>query len=234
MTVTDEQLAALVDGELSEFEAAQVRRAIEADPALAQKAAALQSVTAALSAHYDPILAEPVPAALSAPIAQAAKVVNLSAARQARQTWLQRPIVRYATLPALAASLVLVIFVGRGGDGGQRGYAEPQLAAALDGMSSGQAASDGTKFLLSFRDHSGSACRAYSGQAGAGIACHDDKGWKVVKTSAPAARSGSDYQQAGSDDADIMATAQDMAANGAMAPEEEAAARRSGWIKAMP
>ena len=229
MIVTDEQLAAFADGELSEFEAAQVRRAVEADPALARQLAALEGLKSALSAHYDPILAEPVPSALSDPIAQAGKVIDFKAAREVRRRWFQRPAVRYAALPALAASLVLVIFVGRGGDGGAAGYAEPQLAAALDGTPSGQAAGDGTKMLLSFRNQAGSACRAYSGSAGAGIACHEDKGWKVVKSGADGAGSGSEYQQAGSDDADIMAAAQDMAAAGAMAPEEEEAARKSGW-----
>jgi hypothetical protein len=229
VTVTDEQLAALADGELSEFEAAQVRRAVEADPALVQQLAALQGLKSALAAHYDPILAEPVPAALSDPIAQAGKVVDLAAVREARQRWFQRPIIRYAAMPALAASLALVIFVGRGGESAVAGYAAPALAAALGEIPSGQAAGDGTKMLLSFRDQNGSACRAYSGSGGAGIACHDDKGWKVVKSGAAGAQQGSQYQQAGSEDADIMAAAQDMAADGAMAPEEEAAARKSGW-----
>lgn len=230
MTVSGERLAAYADGELSEFEAAQVRRAIEADPTLADQLAALEGLKAALAAHYDPIFAQPVPAALSDPIVQAAKVVDLAAAREKRQRWFQKPVVRYAALPALAASLLIVVFVGRGGESGTAGYAAPQLAAVLDGTLSGETGRDGTKMLLSFRDQSGSACRAFSGKAGAGIACHGDKGWKLVKTGAGSGQSGSEFQQAGSGEAEIMTAAQDMAANGAMEPEEEAAARKAGWV----
>lgn len=234
MIVSDEKLAAYVDGELGDFEAAQVRRAIEADPALAEQEAALRSLKAMLSAHYDPILAEPVPPALTEPIAAAAKVVDIGTARAARARWFQRPLVRYAVLPALAASLVLVIFVGRGGKGGPGDYASPQLAAALDGTLSGQTGGDGTRMLLSFRDQAGSACRAYAAQDSAGIACRDDKGWKVVKRAAAASRQETQYEQAGSEDAAIMAAAQDMAAAGAMSPDEEQAARSSGWRKQSP
>ena len=229
MTVSTEMLAAYADGELSEFEAAQVRRAVEADPVLADQMAALEGLKAALAAHYDPILAQPVPAALSDPIVQAGKVIDLSAAREARQRWFQKPVVRYAGLPALAASLLIVVFVGRGGENGTADYAAPQLAAALDGTLSGETGGDGTKLLLSFRNQSGSACRAFSGSAATGIACHDDKGWKLVKTGAARSRSGSEFQQAGSGEADIMTAAQDMAATGTMEPEEEAAARKAGW-----
>jgi hypothetical protein len=104
----------------------------------------------------------------------------------------------------------------------------------LDGTASGQAAADGTKPLLSFRDQGGAACRAYTSASGAGIACHDAKGWKLVKTGAASGPSGSEYQQAGSGAEEIMAAAQDMAADGAMAPEEEAAALAAGWPKAKP
>ena len=229
MTVSTEMLAAYADGELSEFEAAQVRRAVEADPVLADQMAALEGLKAALAAHYDPILAQPVPAALSDPIVQAGKVIDLSASREARQRWFQKPVVRYAGLPALAASLLIVVFVGRGGENGAADYAAPQLAAALDGTLSGETGRDGTKMLLSFRDQSGSACRAFSGNAAAGIACHDDKGWKLVRTGAGGGPSSNEFQQAGSGEADIMTAAQDMAANGAMGLEEEAAARKTGW-----
>lgn len=229
MTISFEQLAAFADGELGEFEAAQVRKAVAEDPALAAQLAELESLRKTLSAHFDPILSEPVPVRLSAPIEAADKIVDLSAVREARRRWFQHPVVRYAALPALAASLVLVIFVGRGGEPGPAGYAAAELAAALDGTLSGETAKDGTQMLLSFRDEAGSACRAYANGPSAGIACHDDKGWKLVKSGKAGAKSGSEYQQAGSDNGDIMAQAQEMAAGGAMAPEEEEAARKSGW-----
>lgn len=234
MYVTDEKLAAYVDGELDEFEAAQVRRAIEADPALAEQEAALRSLKAVLSAHYDPVLTQPVPPALIEPIAAAAKVVDIGTARATRQRWFARPMIRYAVLPALAASLVLVIFVGHGGRGGAGDYASPQLAAALDGTLSSQTGRDGTKMLLSFRDQAGTACRAYAAPDSAGIACRDEKGWKVLKRAAATSRQNTQFEQAGSEDAAIMAAAQEMAAAGAMSPDEERAARAAGWRKQAP
>lgn len=229
MTVSDEQLAAYADGELSELEAAQVRRAVAADPALARQLEQLEALKSVLSAHFDPVLTQPVPDRLTAPIAAAAKVVDLGAVRAARRGWLQQPAVRFGSLAALAAALVMVIFIGRGSEPVGAGYAPAELAAALGEGLSGQKAADGTKLLLSFRDNSGNACRAFSGQGQSGIACHDAKGWKLVKTGAAGGGSGSEYQQAGSEDAAIMAAAQDMAAGDAMTPEEEAAARQAGW-----
>ena len=229
MTVSDEQLAAYADGELSDFEAAQVRRAVAADPALARQLEQLQDLKLMLSAHFDPVLAQPVPDRLTAPIAAAAKVVDLGAVRAARRSWLQQPALRFGALPALAAALVLVIFVGRGSETAAADYAPPQLAAALGEGVSGQKSADGTKLLLSFRDTSGNACRAFSGKGQAGIACHDAKGWKLVKTGGASSIGGNEYQQAGNEEAEIMAAAQDMAAGDAMTAEEEAAARGAGW-----
>lgn len=229
MTVTPEKLAAYADGELSEFEAAQVRRAVEADPALARQLAQLQSLSAMLSDRYDPILQQPVPETLTAPITQAAKVVDLGEVRAARQRWFERPSLRYAAGPAIAAALVLAVFVGRGPSGPGEGYADAQLAAALDRNLSGETSADGTRVLLSFRNDAGEACRAWSGAAKGGIACRDADGWKLRKEGDAAKAQTGEFQQAGSGDAAIMAAAQDMAAGNALDRAQEEAARAAGW-----
>ena len=228
MTITPEQLAAYADGELDDLTAARVRRAVEADPALASELAQLSALRTMLAARFDPVLTEPVPERLIAPINAAAKVVSLSDVRAARQSLWQRPQFRFAAGSAIAATLVIAVLVGRPG-GAPAGYADGQLAAALDGVSSGQTGPDGTKLLLSFRTDNGTACRGFAGKSASGIACHDDQGWKLEAVGGAGPQQTAQYQQAGSADAAIMAAAQDMAAGPALDAAAEQAARAAGW-----
>ena len=181
-----------------------------------------------LAARFDPVLADPVPARLTKPIEDAAKVVSLNDVRAARQSLWQRPQFRFAAGSAIAASLVIAVLVGERG-GTPNGYADSQLAAALDGTLSGQTAPDGTKLLLSFRDARGSACRGYASPSVGGIACRDDQGWKLNMIGHTGVTSTTQYQQAGSADAAIMAAAQDMAVGPAFDASAEAAARKADW-----
>ena len=228
MTITPEQLAAYADGELDDVTAARVRRALEADPELAGNLAQLTELRGLLAARFDPILDEPVPDRLTQPVEAAAKVVSLSDVRAARQKLWHRPQFRFAAGSAIAASLVVAVLVG-GRGGVPAGYAETQLAAALDNTLSGQTASDGTKLLLTFRDRNGAACRGYAGTAASGIACHDERGWKLEAVGQAGLGQTTQYQQAGSADAAIMAAAQDLAAGPALDAEAETAARKAGW-----
>lgn len=228
MTVTSEQLAALADGELDEMTAARVRRAVEADPALASELEQLMQLRSTLSARFDPILAQPVPEQLSRLIEDAAKVVDLGQARAARQKFWQRREFRLGGGLAVAASLALVVLVV-GRDGQPAGYAGTQLAMALDDTLSGQTAPDGTRLLVSFRDNRGQACRGFASNASRGIACRDDRGWKLEMTGGADAPASTQYRQAGSADAAIMQAAQDMAAGPALDSAAEQAARAGGW-----
>ena len=228
MTVTPEQLAAYADGELDEMTAARVQRAIADNPRLARDLAQLTELRSMLVARFDPILAEPVPERLSAPIQDAAKVVSLDAARQARQPLWHRPQFRLGAGAAIAASLVVAVLVsGRGGT--PQDYADEQLAAALDGTLSGQTAPDGTRLLISFRNGEGAACRGYAAQTVGGIACHDDRGWKLKALGGADPQQTTQYRQAGSDDGAVMAAAQEMAAGPAFDAAAEDAARKAGW-----
>lgn len=95
MTITSEQLAALADGELDEMTAARVRRAVEADPALASELEQLIQLRSMLSGRFDPVLTQPVPDRLSKLIEDAAKVVDLGEVRAARQKLWQRQEFRF-------------------------------------------------------------------------------------------------------------------------------------------
>lgn len=228
MTITSEQLAAFADGELDEMTEARVRRAVEADPALARELEQLMQLRSTLSARFDPVLAQPVPEHLSKLIEDAAKVVNLGEARAARQKFWERRDFQFGGGLAVVASLALaVLLVERNAQPAD--YAGTQLAVALDDTLSGQTSPDGTKLIVSFRDRRGQACRGFSGNASSGIACRDDRGWKLEMTGKGATASSTQFRQAGSADAAIMAAAQDMAKGPALDSAAEKAARADGW-----
>lgn len=138
MSVTREELMAYADGELAGADAARIEAALSADPALAREVAAHRALRARLKGQLDPVRDEPVPDALSAMIAAAAREDEHGAARPAQA---ERPKVislayvreerarkraertQEATTPppaglrwgnglAIAASLVLGLFLG--------------------------------------------------------------------------------------------------------------------------
>ena len=228
MTISPEELAAYADGELDQVTAVRVRRAIEDDPQLASELAKLTALRTMLAARFDPILAEPVPGRLSQPVADASKVVSLAEVRSQRQSLWQRPQFRIGAGAAIAASLVVAVLLG-GRGGSAQGYADTQLTSALDETLSGQTAPDGTRLLISFRDNGGAACRGYSAKDTSGIACRDNRGWKLKVLGGSAEQQSAEYRQAGSGDAAIMAAAQDMAAGPAFDAAAEAAARKADW-----
>lgn len=237
MSVTEEMLAAYADGELGAAEQAAVEAAIAQDPALARKVEAHRALRATLSAHYAPLAAEAVPPALAALLAShtpasdsggGAEVVSLAAARQKRGL---APVMRrWAPVagPALAASLVLAVlqpWQGRAPEG----YAQGDLAAALDTqLAATQPDGAATRILVSFEREGGGLCRAWRGEGSGGIACRDTTGWKIERQFALGETQGTAFRQAGSE-ADLLAAAQDMAADGALDAAGERAARDRGW-----
>jgi len=235
MTVTREQLAAYADGELSGEELARVEAAIAADPALAREVASHRLLKATLGSHFAPILDAPVPERLTQAVrggtgGGGAEVVDFAAARDKRQERRSGlPRWTWAAIPALAASLALAVVLTRPGAPGA-GYADAQLASALDDqLVASQPAGAQTRILLSFADKQGDLCRAFAGAAKSGIACRDDRGWRIAKTMGGGAAEMGEYRQAGSPDAALMAAAQDMAAGPALDAAQEQAAKAKGW-----
>lgn len=232
MTVSPEEIAAFADGELTPTRSAEVAAAVAQDPGLAAQVERHRRLKATLSARFAPILDAPVPDRLSGLLEQAPpnQVIDLTAARQARaerRSWLQRGA--WIAGPALAASLVLVL-MQPGGDGPREGYASGQLAAALDTqLVATQPADAPTRMLLSFRDGSGQFCRAFTGADSAGIACRETSGWKLRQVGASASGAVTEFRQAGSGEAAILAAAQEMASGPALDADAEARARGLGW-----
>lgn len=246
MTITPEQLAAFADGELSEADAHAVAALVAQDPDMARTVAEHRALRERLSAHFTPILSGSLPDRLTAPLAKPeAQVIDFAKVREQRanqqpvtqQKGQRRSTLRWAWIaaPALAASLVLaVVLPNRDGRetaliNGQA-YAAGPLASALDSeLSAVQPASAQTRILLSFKDSAGTYCRGFSGKAQAGIACRDGQGWQLRKVIGGSDGKTSDYRQAGSDDAALMALAQDMAPDGALDAAQEQAAKARGW-----
>jgi anti-sigma factor RsiW len=109
MTISAEEIAAYVDGELDEAARSRVMLAALADMELADRIAAQRALRETLKAHFAPVGEAPVPDAWAQMIRQEiapAKVVNIADARKRR----------FGAAPwvgmAVAASLALGVFVG--------------------------------------------------------------------------------------------------------------------------
>ncbi|MEO0997278.1 MAG: hypothetical protein AAFX58_07145 [Pseudomonadota bacterium] len=207
---TDEKLSALLDGELPQLEASELRRAIAADSALAVRYDTLRQANEALRAAYLPIADEPLPEAVvalvnQAPVAADDNVVPLT---RGRRVW--RPLL------AAAAALVVGLFAGlqlaeRGapypGIGPGVIATDDLLHRALEHERSGQTAGiagTGAVPQLTFRSRDGSYCREVLAPRPAGavraLACRGNGQWTVLLTAFDAATDSSDgYSIAGAD-----------------------------------
>jgi hypothetical protein len=228
MSVTREELAAFADGELGNDRRAEVQAAIAADPDLAREVEAHRALRARLASHFAPILEKPLPEAMTAPL-QTPNVIDLGAARTARSDGHAR-IPRWGWIagPALAASLIIVLFVSQ--ETAPAGYADQQLATALnDQLVATQPDNAPTQILLSFRSNEGAYCRVYADKSGDGIACKDAQGWRLQETVTGKSRDDSEYRQAGSPRSALMMKAQAMSDGPALNPAQEQSAQAKGW-----
>ncbi len=228
-----ETVRAFVDGELDDLTAARISREAETDDQLAAAIAAERALRDTLGAHFDRVLAEPIPERLTAPIDDARKVTSLDEARNRRFGFNSRTF-RWAG-PAIAAALVLALVIPAM-QGGQTethnglSFASNDLAQALDSqLVADQQQGGETRVLLSFADAEGTLCRGFARADLSGIACREDGGWHLRVQRDGVDVSANDYRQAGSVDAAIMAAAQDMAAGPALDAEQERAARARNW-----
>lgn len=227
MTVTPEEIAAFADGELDPQRQAEVAAALAADPALADRVRVHRALRRRLAAHFAPILDAPLPGQLTSSLRTSAEVVDLTTARQRRAG--PRLIRRWGWLaaPALAASVAVAVFLPGGNDAA---YLGGDMAAALDRqLVAEQSREATTQVLLSFRDETGTYCRAFTAPTQSGIACREPDGWRL-RVGAPGGRSqGGEYRMAGSNTAALLEEAQAMAAGPALDAGQEAAARARGW-----
>ncbi len=240
MTIEPEDLSAMLmayaDGELDPISAKRVERAIANDPSLADEVAQQRQLRAMLEASFAPVAAAPVPDAIRQ-LVPATPVIDLASVR-ADRTASARPRGwrAWGTGGAIAASLVLGLMIGqRMGEGpvvtrGGALIAAGQLARTLDTqLASAQPGDAPLRILVSFRNQSGDVCRSFSGAAISGIACRDDQHWVLRETRGGLPDAQTEFRQAGSTDAALMADAQSMMAGDPLDAAAEAAAKAKGW-----
>jgi hypothetical protein len=230
MTPSPETIAAYADGGLEGEALREVEAAVAADPALQAQVAAHRALKRRLGAHFAPIAEESVPDSLVRAVRGGGEVVDFAdAARRRARPAASSPWRRYAG-PALAASLVLGL-IGVGLRQQQSSdYAHGEIAGALEGqLAETQSPQAPVRILLSFRDGAGAFCRGFSSAAQSGIACKDDRGWRLRKVVGGEEAAPGDYRQAGSADADVLAAIQDMARGEALDAQAERSAMQRGW-----
>lgn len=224
MTDDRTRIGAYVDGEMDEIARRRFEAEMAADPALARTVAAEEKLRAALRARFDPLLDAPVPPALTALVAEQAKVVPLAA---------PRPRWSAGALAAIAASLVLGLALGT------QLRPEPELRSAGSGVIAGgalgealetrlaAAGGEGVRIGLTFRATDGAWCRTFAQGAQAGIACRSADGWQLRRLDVAPQAGSTEYRQAGS--GEIAAAAQEMAADAPLHAAAERALVGGGW-----
>jgi hypothetical protein len=249
---TDAQLAAFMAGTLEDDALIDaIEAALNADPALAERAEALAAgddTAAAVRDAFAPVLSAPLPERLTKIVTApaTAEVVDLAAARIVRDlptpandtgsSW------RWPQFGAMAASLALGVLIGGplltgGGSGdapagGSLVLASADVTAMLDTAPSGQAvdlASLGTgEVVLTFRNADGQLCRQFMLEAGGStsdaLACSgDDSNWQIEAFGRRAAPAG-EMKLAGGDAAvSVVAAVDAMIASDALVGADEAA-----------
>jgi anti-sigma factor RsiW len=255
MAVTEEMIMAYADGELDATGAAQVEAAMAADAEIVRQVEAHRSLRASFAGAFAGVLNEPVPerlvAAASKPTPTADNVVSLANFRSRSEPAARQGPSRWAQFGAIAATLMVGLFVGRlwmvqpsaplavGQDGAIA--ARGQLATALnDQLASGGQAGNGAagdqavKIGVSFRSTDNSYCRTFQlnqGRGVAGVACREPKGWAVRMAMASAPQSASaGYRTAGTETpTPVLEAIQSMIAGDPLNAKGEAAAKAAGW-----
>lgn len=231
-----EMLMAYADGELDPISAKRVERAIASDPLLADQVKQHRQLREILERGFGPIAEAPLPESLRNMV-PLAPVIDFATARAARlRPSLSRRWGAWGTAGAVAASLVLGLLIGQRIDQGpfaNRGgvlVASGGLARTLDTqLASVQPDNAPLRILVSFRDQSGSVCRSFLGAAISGIACRDDEGWVLRETRGGVRAGKTEFRQAGSAEAALLADAQAMMAGDPFDAQAEAKAKANGW-----
>jgi hypothetical protein len=225
MTISDDILSALIDGELEPAEAERVEILIARDPALAQRFERLRRADVHTQEAFEPFVSVPI---------------ELRAAAGAFDTWRRFAAVGAASLAACAAGLVLGLSLSRDDMGRLLALdsgvvASPNLTRGLDETASGGEARHGgvrVAPLYSFRDRDGRACRVFQASlrnsAIEAVACREGESWRLAAL-APATPSAGRFSQAGGDDAQVIESAVDALGPTEITGVEERALIARGW-----
>ena len=246
-TVSEERLMAWLDGELDEAAAADVARAVAADPVLAERVRRERALREKLRGAFAPTLDEPVPQRLLATLGmveeeaeqpQTGNVVQLRPRNAAQRVrgW------RWPEWGALAASVLLGVlfatqFLREPAQGPMRMHdgalvAGEELDKALDAKLAADAKADDEFAVgLSFRDNEGNYCRTFTAQGKqllGGLACRSGDQWRVVALGEAERQDGELRQAASALPASVLAEV-DARQQEMLDAAGERAARDAGW-----
>lgn len=239
MRFSDEMLMAYADGELDLVARAEIEAAMAGDPAVARAVERHRAMSSKVRKAYEGVLDEPLPPALAilAGDEEAANVVDLAAAREARfdpARW------RLPAWSAIAVSVLIGVLVGvllvRGSDSPYEEtpnglVARGELADRLESSLASEPGGSNVAIGVSFKHRDGRYCRSFTfrhGTSVAGLACRARDDWKIeVLADAPV--EAGEVRTAASMPPPV-ARAVDVAIDGEpLDAKAEAAARAAGW-----
>ncbi len=225
-SIPDETLMAFVDGTLPAHEADRIAAAIDADPALAERAVLLAEGAHVAAGAFSDVLDEPLPARLLA-AAGGPIVAALPAAPPVNDN--RRGAWRIVAFAA-AASLVVGAFLGTWlqGEGAALGMLPARVAAVLeDGRAAGGVSLAGTHLV-----DGGVYCRRFAMPDGAGtvqgLACREGQGWRL-RVAVARSGAGGGFSPASGDDPVITDVLERLGAGPLLDAAAEAEAQRRGW-----
>lgn len=175
----EERLAAFLDGEMSEAEAAAFEAQLAADPALAARAEAWCANDDRISAAFAPVAAMPLPQDLLAKLEAVPDVIAASKVTAANDN---PPAWRRFAMPlggALAASLAALFLIGpkpEASGGRDLSYAlETGRSLQPVRLADGQTVTP----TMTIRTADGRFCREFQQADTTGLACRSDGKWAV-------------------------------------------------------
>lgn len=215
------RVLAYVDGELPPGEAGAFEAEMARDPELAREVERHAALATAVGRAYAPVLKEPLPPGLKI----MAKAANDPGAR------------RWRAWAAVAASLVVGVIIGRTapptGDLVQTPDGLVARGALARELTTRLAADTGPILIgLTFKDVRGRWCRTFESKPDrlAGLACRDDRRWRVELAAAVVARQAPTYRTAGSETPQAVLAAVDaLRAGDPLDAEAERRARDAQW-----
>jgi hypothetical protein len=247
--VTDEQIAAFVDGHLEGTEAALVAAVLSEDEEARAYAAEVERANGLLREAFGAPMGEAVPVGLRDSILQSddaaadRKVVALAARQPAR--W---PLAKMAIAAGVAVAIAAgasALLVSQMTPGYQQiaslgaAPADGPLHEALERLPSGAVSDAGVQPMLTFRDAAGRICREFEvpgtvpDRLEFGIACRGDEGrWdvKIVVAAPLTEASPQGYRPASGPGGDALEAMLDaLGAQPVLGPAEESELLRRGW-----
>ena len=232
MNLTEENLIAYADGEVSGDERRTIETALKTRPDLMafveQQRALRQRLETSFSAD------EAIPDRLLNALAQT-PISPRWHWWQKLKSWTSRRFLLWSAMPtaaALACGLVVGFLLTPAGnfriDHGAM-LARGALSTALDTqLASAQQTTGTVRVGISFKSKDGRYCRTFSDAALSGVACRDANGWAVAALASSSSESGA-YHMAGAMPDTVRETVEKMIAGEPLDAAEETRARAQNW-----